>query len=319
MQLLRRKSYVMRMIVGGVAFMAASAAVSPVRAQSRGGRSAAILLELPSSPRALSLGGAYAALGSDEASIFYNPAQLATLTASSAGFSVQSYIQSSALGAFAAAMPMGPGHLGVGVQVLNYGSEDRYECDVTAFPTCEHGVKTGTVSASDLAASVGYAMMFRRVRFGGTLKYIRQNIADETGGAPAFDLGAAMDIGLGATFGVSVQNLGGRLTLGSVSGALPRAFRFGAALPRQHIGPLDITATAEVAQWSGGGTVPAGGAEVSWLATNGISLLGRVGAQSLTGETQASPLTFGGGVAARHLAFDLIGGATHRIGVRFWR
>ena len=303
---------------------AAAIAAAPLRAQ--GGRTAAILLELPSSARALALGGAYAALGSDEAAIFYNPAQLGVLTSASAGLSVQSYIQSSTLGAFAAAMPLGPGLLGVGAQVLDYGSEDRYECDLASFPTCEHGVKTGTVSASDIVASVGYAMTVRGVRVGSTVKYVRQSIADVTGGVPAVDFGAALDLSFGATVGLSVQNIGGRLTLGSTSGALPRAVRFGAALPRQRVGPLDVTATAEVAQWTGAGTVPAVGGEVLYHTTNGISLAGRVGAQSIGTETRASPLTFGGGLAARHLAvdyayqgFDLIGGATHRIGVRFWR
>ena len=54
------------------------AGLVPAAARAQGGQSAAIILELPASPRAMALGGAGTSLEGD-AAIFYNPAQLATV------------------------------------------------------------------------------------------------------------------------------------------------------------------------------------------------------------------------------------------------
>ena len=93
-------------------------------AQAQGGASAAIILELPASPRAMALGGAGTSLEGD-AAIFYNPAQLAAVQHVAASLSAQRYIFSSTLGAFSAAARIGPGTAAIGVQALEYGSEDE--------------------------------------------------------------------------------------------------------------------------------------------------------------------------------------------------
>ncbi|HET6701513.1 MAG TPA: hypothetical protein VFH14_06910, partial [Gemmatimonadaceae bacterium] len=102
-----------------VLFAACGALVSaPALAQ--GGRTSAIVLELPASARALALGGAYVTAGADDAALFYNPSQLATVEGRAASMSVQPYIEGSTLGALSAAFQLGPGTVGVGVQVLSY-------------------------------------------------------------------------------------------------------------------------------------------------------------------------------------------------------
>ena len=297
----------------------------PAASHAQGGRTAAIVLELPSSARALALGGAYVAAGADDASLFYNPSQLATLEGRAASMSVQPYIEGSTLGALSAAFQLGPGTVGVGVQVLSYGSADEYVCDETT--GCERGEATGrTVSANDVAASVGYGMTWRMLRLGAAAKYVRQSLADASGGVPALDVGAAIDVWRGATVGVSVQNVGPDLETAGSSAPLPRAVRLGASLPWRGVGPFDVLGTVEVAQHREGDLLPLGGAEVTWTSVNGLAFSARVGALAQSDGAATSRMSFGGGVRARHFAldyayqsFDALAVTTHRVGLRWWR
>ena len=297
----------------------------PAASHAQGGRTAAIVLELPSSARALALGGAYVAAGADDASLFYNPSQLATLEGRAASMSVQPYIEGSTLGALSAAFQLGPGTVGVGVQVLSYGSADEYVCDETT--GCERGEATGrTVSANDVAASVGYGMTWRMLRLGAAAKYVRQSLADASGGVPALDVGAAIDVWRGATVGVSVQNVGPDLKTAGSSAPLPRAVRLGASLPWRGVGPFDVLGTVEVAQHREGDLLPLGGAEVTWTSANGLAFSARLGALAQSDGAASSRMSFGGGVRARHFAldyayqsFDALAVTTHRFGLRWWR
>jgi hypothetical protein len=305
--------------------LAIGGVLTPSAAPAQGGRSSAIVLELPASTRALSLGGAYVAAGADDAALFYNPSQLATVDGQAASLSVQPYIEGSTLGAASAAFQLGPGTLGVGLQVLSYGSTDEYVCDPST--QCERGEATGrTVSANDLAASVGYGMTWRTVRLGAAAKYVRQSLADASGGAPAIDVGAAIDVWRGATVGVSVQNLGPDLETAGSSAPLPRFLRFGASLPWRGIGPFDVLGTVEVSQQREGDFLPGGGAEITWTSANGLAFSARVGALAQNSSSATSRIAFGGGVRARQFAldyayqsFDALAVTTHRFGLRWWR
>jgi hypothetical protein len=304
---------------------AALGALAPWESHAQGGRTGAIVLELPASARALALGGAYVAAGADDAALFYNPSQLATLEGRAASMSVQPYIEGSTLGAASAAFQLGPGTLGVGVQVLSYGSADEYVCDEST--GCDRGDPTGrTVSANDVAASVGYGMTWRMVRLGAAAKYVRQSLADASGGAPALDVGAAIDVWRGATVGVSIQNVGPDLKTGGSSAPLPRFVRIGASLPWRGIGPFDMLGTLEVAQHREGDLLPLGGAEVTWTSANGLAFSARLGALAQSEGAATSRISFGGGVRARHFAldyayqsFDALALTTHRFGLRWWR
>jgi hypothetical protein len=145
------------------------------QATSTGGRHAAVILELPASARAQALGGGYAALVDDDAAVFYNAAQLVAPAAPdrSAGLSIQQYFASSTVAALSGAMRLGPGALALGIQVLNYGSEDEIVPDPNFGG--QRGMATGgTVSASDMVLSAGYGVTARRVRLGGAAKLVRQ-------------------------------------------------------------------------------------------------------------------------------------------------
>jgi hypothetical protein len=295
-------------------------------AAAQGGAHAAVLLELPASTRALAVGGAAAALLDDDEALFYNPAQLAAVAHLSVGLSVQPYLANSVLGAASGAMRLGPGALALGVQTLEYGSAD----EVTPDPLSgETGVATGNrISASDLVASAGYALELRHVRVGGALKRVRQRVADVSGGVTAADLGAAVALGGWGTVGVAVQNLGGRLQLGGTGAPLPRLVRVGAALPTWRAGIVDVRTAVDAVQVRDGRLVPCGGADVTWRApSGGLALAARAGVRGRgsSGE-DVSPFSFGGGLAKGHVALDYayesfrtIGGASHRVGLRWWR
>ena len=299
--------------------------LAPAASLAQGGRTGAIVLELPASTRALALGGAYVAAGADDAALFYNPSQLATLEGRSASMSVQPYLEGSTLGALSAAFQLGPGTVGVGVQVLSYGSADEYVCDETT--GCERGEPTGrTVSANDVAASVGYGVTWRMLRIGAAAKYVRQSLADASGGVPALDVGAAIDVWRGATVGVSVQNVGPDLKTAGSSAPLPRFLRLGASLPWRGVGPFDVLGTVEVTQHREGELLPLGGAEVTWTSANGLAFSARLGALAQSDGAATSRLSFGGGVRARRFAldyayqsFDALAVTTHRFGLRWWR
>jgi len=300
-------------------------AVAAGRAGGQAGRHAAVILELPASARALALGGAYAAVGEDDAALFYNPAQLATLGSRAAGISVQRYLASSTLGAAAAASRVGRGMVAIGVQALSYGSEPEIVPDPGSGG--ERGVATGRrVSAGDVAVSVAYATSVGALRLGAAAKAVNQRIAGVSGSAAALDLGIAYDVGSQLTLGAALQHVGSRLRLAGVTSPLPRAARVGGAVRAVRAGPVVVLATAEVGGLGTGTARVSGGGELTWRVPGSVTLAGRVGASPRRVGDDAAPLALGGSLLSRRLAvdyafqaYDAVGGATHRLGVRWWR
>lgn len=290
-----------------------------------GGAHAAVLLELPASARAAAIGNAGASLTGDDASIFYNPAQLATVGRSAASLSLQRWISGSRLGAVSAATRVGPGTVASGVLALDYGSEDEYVADPASGG--ESGLPTGrTISAGDVVLSAGFAMPIRGVRAGVAAKLVQQRVAGTSGQAFAADAGLAGEL-RGVTLSAAVQHLGGALKLAGEAAPLPRTIRVGAAGRAFVRGPLDVRVIAELSQVRERDVAVGGGSEVGYQARGGIRLAARGGLLPRQERTAGgSALTLGAGLEARSLAIDygyraldVLGGATHRLGVRWWR
>jgi hypothetical protein len=304
-----------------IAILAAAAAslISP-SAHAQAGGSSVPLLELPASTRALALGNAFVAAGKDEASIFYNPAQLATVEKLSAGLSVQQWFLGQTVAAAAAAVHALHGTAAIGLQVLDYGSSERAFDD----PAGGFGEPTGSeISAGDYVASLAYGVALGKLRVGATGKYVNQRLVDESGGTGALDFGAALDV-KGVTVAASVQNIGGDISLAGDRRSLPRLVRAGAAIPVRGVGPVDLLGTIELTHMNGE-TQPFGGVELEYQAPGGVTILGRVGALDRPTGADISPVAFGGGLRALHFALDYayegsaVFGAMHRVGVRWWR
>jgi hypothetical protein len=303
-----------------IAILAAVAAcLISSRAQAQASGSSVPLLELPASTRALALGNAFGAAGKDEASIVYNPAQLATIAKLSAGLSVQQWFLGQTVAAAAAAVHAFHGTAAIGLQVLDYGSSERAFDDGGGL-----GEPTGAeISAGDYVASVAYAVSISKLRIGATGKYVNQRLVDESGGTGALDVGAALDV-KSVTLAASLQNVGGEISLAGDRRSLPRLVRVGAAIPVHGVGPVDLLGTIELTHMDGE-TKPFGGVEVEYQAPGGVTILGRVGALDRPTGADISPVAFGGGVRALHFALDYayegsaVFGAMHRVGVRWWR
>ena len=294
-----------------------------------GGRHAAVVLQMPASARASALGGAYAAVGGDDASIFYDPAQHATVRRG-VGLSVERYFASSTLAAFSAATRTGPGQgtLAVGVQSVRYESVTE----------TVGAVETGRLlTAGDEVLSAGYGIELATrwlpgataVRLGAAAKWVRQRVADESGDATAGDVGLAVALRGGATVAAVAQHLGGTLTLAERSHPLPRRLAVAAAWPVALSPRLALLATGELATVRDEGARVAAGAEARWRSrgapATALTLDARLGFRQRTHGAAASPVTVGGGVGARGLVLDYAYqgyaglGATHRLGVRWAR
>ena len=296
-------------------------------AQSSGESRAAILLTLPSSARALALGEAWGPVADDESALFYNPAQLARVRGPSAGGSLQKYVVSTTLGAFAAAIPLSRGTLAIGAQVLDYGSEP--EVVLSGDDTGQGGTPTGgSVSAQDVAITTGFGMSVgtaRRLRVGGAVEFVRQHVANVSGSAVAGDLGVAYSVPGGWELAAALQHFGSRLTLAAVAAPLPWTWRLAASSPELQSGRFTARAITEVRQPRGGLATGVLATEATWRTPgNGTVLSGRAGYSVRGSGDDRSPLTLGGGVTLGRFAVDyayegfaLLGGATHRVGVRF--
>lgn len=297
------------------------------QAQSSAETRAAILLTLPSSSRALGLGESWSAIADDESALFYNPAQLARVRGIAVGGSLQNYVASTTLGAFAVAVPLSRGTLGFGLQLLNYGSADE------VVPVDGSGGQVGTptgstVTAQDMAFTAGYGIAFgarHQLRVGAALTYARQEVASYSGGALAGDIGAAYTLATGWDVSAAVQHMGSSLTLASVSAPLPLTWRAALAAPQMNAGAFTLRPMAEARQVSGADITGVLGTEGTWrTGTSGTVISARAG-YAFRGSTDArAPFTFGAGITLGKLqvdyayeGFDLIGGATNRVGVRF--
>ncbi len=289
-----------------------------------GGATGAIVLEHPASPRAMALGSAVVAAGDADASLFANPAAIAGggLRGSASG---QGWIAGSRLGAISLSFGGAGGAIGVGIRALSYGSEREIVPDTVNFGG-QRGMETGrTISANEIAASVGYGRALGRVRVGVAGGWIRQQIANVTGGAPFVDVGATIALSRGVAAGVAVQNLGGSLELASTASALPRLIRAGIAIPVA-AGPVTIALSGEGVHSEAAGSEGRAGLEATWRAASGVSVQGRAGFRGGATESTLGRTTFGGSLGTARVGADYayqtlgaLGGATPRIGIRIAR
>jgi hypothetical protein len=301
--------------------LALCAAPAVAQTAGSGGRSAAPLLTLPASARASALGDAFVAGEGEGATLFYNPARLATIRRS-ADASVERYFAGSTLSAVAVAARVWTGTVGVGVQSL------RYERTEEIFPDGSTGGSRGSptgrdLSAGELVASVGYALRLRGVDVGAAAKIVAQNLPGTSGSAPAFDAGFSAPIGRRVTIAASAQHLGGDLRVGSTSSPLPRTLRAGGvASLLTDTSTVALSLFAEVRHQESVGGSGASGVEARWRVSPRTVLVGRAGVRGTSG-TDARPITAGGGLAIGHLALDYAFrdfthlGATHRVGIRW--
>ena len=278
------------------------------------------LATLPGSTRSAGLGGAGVALVGDAGAVFTNPAGLAPIRHLALEGSYEPYLAGTSITTAALGMRLGHFTWGVGAQTLDYGSEPVIVPDSASGG--RRGIPTGAIfTAADLlgVASIVYRRGF--IAAGVSTKYARQQIggyaADSWGG----DIGLAMAVFDIFALGVSVQNLGGDFGNGA---RLPRRTRIGVTM--NYVDPqgsFRLLSTLE-AQWPSGEKAMLVQGVEGGIVAGGVGLVGRVGYARRSPTSDASRFSFGGGVELGHVhldyayqGFDLLGGATHRVGLRW--
>ncbi len=283
-----------------------------------------VLAVVPGSTRAAALGGVGAALTGDAAAVLANPAAAVPAGRLALEGSFERYVADAAISSGAVAGRLGGGPLAaaLGVQALDYGSEDEIVPDPATGG--RRGMRTGrTFGAGELIIASSLAYRRGTLTVGAALKYTSRHVADWSADGWAGDLGMTLALRDGVTAGASVQNLGGDLGEG---GRLPRLGRAGlAARWGDAARPWRLLGTAEL-QWPSGEPVRlAAGAEAG-LVRGDVILVGRLGYAARPDASDAAPVTVGGAVGLGGLAldytyrgYDALGGGTHRLGLRWSR
>lgn len=296
-------------------------------AQEFNGSRSGVILTLPTSPRALGLADASAAVSGDAWALFTSPAQLARAGTLQVALASEAYLASTQLSAIALALPAFGGTVGVGATLLDYGTIREI---ATSVPGAE-GAETGrTWAAQDNALVVGYARAFgatRAFRVGATVSALHSQIADLSASGVAGSFGAAWSGSSGWHVGGAVQHVGPAISLGATSGALPLLARIAVGAPTRMMRGFEVRPMAEFRLIRGGGEAVAGAAEATWRSEGGRSLSFRGGYTLRTDDFDDRwPVSFGIGVGIGPVEldyaierFETIDQVTHRIGVRYAR
>lgn len=188
--------------------LAAIGCLAPtVRAQDQAGTKAAPFLLLGTDARGTALGSAHVASASGPAALYWNPAGTATADAASGGaavFSTSEWLvetRHNYLGATYSAGTLGT--FGLSVTQLDYGED--------LVTTIENPEGTGELfGAQDLAVGLSYARALTdRFTIGGTAKFVRQQIWNESANGAALDLGLRYETGYrGLIIGMAMTNFG---------------------------------------------------------------------------------------------------------------
>ena len=245
------------------------------------------ILELTTSTRAHSLGGAFWPGGGH--ALFHHPALMA-----GQGFEIttgrgrtdsrglaarRGYRDEILYAALSTSTNWMGGSLAVGMSVFDYG-------------------------LTDYVGAVGYR---RDVKFGiemgAVAKVVVQSAGGVSGRTGAFDVGLSQGFGR-LTAALTVQNMGPGLELGGRHRDLPLRVVLGAGTGgRAPVGPLDIGAAAQIAYERGGEIVPGGGIEIAYWPIQRRVFIVRIGAVRVV-DGDDLPLTFGAGFEGDRIRLD---------------
>jgi hypothetical protein len=197
------------------------------------GTTSANFLKLGIGPRAVAMGEAQVGLADDVYATYWNPAGLAQLQNSEAGFVQTQYLQDiqSQYAAYAYPHPT----LGTFAGSFTYFNTGKFDSFDAA------GEPTGQVGASDAALGFSYAQaLFKNRRMGsqlsvgGTGKYIQESLDGVSAHAYAVDAGLLYCPGKnfggeleGVRAGLAVRNLGSSMKFDQESFDLPRSVSAG--------------------------------------------------------------------------------------------
>lgn len=176
---------------------------------SKVGTTAAQFLSIPVGTRATAMGTAITAISDGPSSMYWNPAGIASIQNKELMVEYTDWFLDLDHTYLGAVLPLEKGVLGVNIVALNMG-----EFDETIYG--RNFVPTGrTFRAYSLAIGTSYAAyLFDKLQIGVNAKYIIEKIDFSSASTLGFDVGTIYQTPFDAVkFGVSVQNIGGKLQL----------------------------------------------------------------------------------------------------------
>jgi hypothetical protein len=183
------------------------------------GTTAVPFLTMGAGARALAMGEAATATVDDATALYWNPGGLTRLTGQSATFMHAASVEDSAYDYAGYGRGDGTRAWGVGLQYFSAGEVEE---------TDQAGAKTGSMRPNDAALTGGYARKIGEYGVGLSAKYVQSTLV-ETARTLALDGGV-----LSPTIwkdrlrgGVSVSNVGGKITYDQESAPLPMTIRGG--------------------------------------------------------------------------------------------
>jgi hypothetical protein len=137
------------------------------------------------------------------------------------------------------------------------------------------GNKTPDFGFNDIAITGAYARAIRsNVRLGGAVKYLREEIDNESATGVAFDLGLQLDTSVdGLSVGAGVRNVGGKMKFIDDEFDLPMIFQGGASWARPVGGKVaNLLLAADLLVPKDGNTSVRVGSELSYRDFSSISV-----------------------------------------------
>jgi hypothetical protein len=196
------------------------------------GETAMAFLKLGQGARVCGMGEAFVGLADDLNAIYWNPAGLFQIEDRCATFMYLAPFRVEELkdmgyGYLATSFPTSKGVVGLSIAYYDYGEEDKYEVKgPSANPQPDY---QGTWDAADFAATAALAgRLQKRLLIGGSVKFIRGRIDDETANGVACDIGVLYFPKIrGTTFGAVIKNIGTRIKFVKESDPLPLQLKVG--------------------------------------------------------------------------------------------
>lgn len=186
------------------------------------GMSGAAFLKIPPGARPVGMGGAYIAVSGDINSLYYNPAGIGTLSKPQIGAMHTEWVTDIKYEFAAGAFNLREGVLGISATLLTMGKMEGRGANRQV---------TNDFTAYDFAMQFSYAKSLSNKNLvGGSLKFIRQKIADETANGIAVDVGLQRKLSENLNLGITLRNLGPKMKFIAEGYNLPLTLGIGTGL-----------------------------------------------------------------------------------------
>lgn len=300
----------------GRATLGALALASVLHAAAAAQPRSPVVLTLPASTRAASMGDAFGISLVDSDAVFYNAAFNDRLRG--AGVSMGRYGGRATLYTLSAGTDWLGGAIGFGVQALDY------EDVGPSFPAAADRLfAEGGSEVTERVLALVYGRRIKGVRLALTAKHFQQRLPGEHDELVLGDLATSFTFRF-LSIGASAQNLGpADYEVAGETVDVPIRGLLNVATARSYpLGPLDVAGSAALSYVRGGELAPAVGLELAYWPVTGRTFFVRGGLRRP--DQGAQPFTFGGGFAGDKIILDYALEAfegsrwAHRFGVK-WR